>query len=238
MRDRDRERRSGLGLGWGWGWGPGPQDDPGAARVSRTHGRSGAAPSVPAAAGRSCTRSAAMRGGTNSVLYEWEEAPRSLMGSSRCLPIAANTLCEAEVIYLHPCQKWVLIKLQNVCLGSQMRYVPSLECCSGMGHQSGMFNPRKGWTCRALCAVCGCRGTLAAGPAAESHSTHLLSLGNPGFGGPSLTPLVSPCSCRAAGQGTMLGTCKSPLLLLMVPSRNQILLWEASGVLFHLGKRS
>lgn len=77
--------------------------------------------------------------------------PCKLMGSSGCLPIAANNLCGAEVISLHPYQKWVLIKLENVCLGLKVRYVPSLECCSGMGNQSGMFSPRKGWTCRALC---------------------------------------------------------------------------------------
>lgn len=100
---------------------------------------------------------------------------------------------------------------------------------------------------RALCAVGGCRGSWAAGQTAGqtagSHSTHLLGLVSPGFGGPALTPLVSPCRAAAVlqdkGHG---GEMQIPFAVPDGshpdrPPRNQILLWEASGVLFHLGKR-
>lgn len=62
--------------------------------------------------------------------------------------LCANKLCGTEGISsLHLCQKWVLInQIREGVVGVSGELQPSLECCSGVGKQSGLLNPRKGWT--------------------------------------------------------------------------------------------
>lgn len=81
----------------------------------------------------------------------------------------------------------------------------------------------------------------AAGQAAVSHSTHLLS---PGFGGPPsplwavLAGQVLCCRTRDRGEEMQTPFAAPDGSHPVRPPRNQLLLREASGVLFNLGKRS
>lgn len=79
---------------------------------------------------------------------------------------------------------------------------PSLECCSGVGKQSGILNlgrdgPDYAVPVSAVCAVGGWTGTLGSrtGSSVPQHPP-----AEPRFWWPTLTPLGSPCRAGAVLQ--------------------------------------